>query len=321
MMKDNSLQLLDTIVVKRPRDEKSIAGIGLELDFFLYEGSNLETRLLLEKCSDDYLNRYEQHVKKSVVEFGRWRKPKAQSLANFLDKRGNSYDNLFISHSGAANFEDLSWYTFRAGSSDEDWAKKRKSYASVRITIPLSDLEGKPQGSFQQWFLEWTELLNPVYAYGGFGLIFPLSSIPSYRAYTYPLLMRFPGLDDATCYAKLDDEILLRQVRIAQWFTYLNPHHIKALGGLEKFKTNLGEGFGLTEVAEGILIQAGATPQLGDVNQNIYPAYYYRLGKVLESIRYKPVKPVNCVRPPQGTDSVEAAKDWLARFDKGIPNE
>ena len=112
--------------------------------------------------------------------------------------------------------------------------------------------------------------------------------------------------------AKPDDEILLTQVRTAQWLTYLNPHHIKALGGLAKIKANLGEGFGL---AEGILIQAGAAPQSGDVNQNTYPDYYYRLGKVLAPIRHKPVKPVNCVRSPQGTDSVKAAKDWLVRFD------
>ena len=211
--------------------------------------------------------------------------------------------------SGAPALKELDWYTFEGLADDQYDPNDNRAY--VTFSIPLASLEGAPRGAFQQMMKDWLELLRPVHAYGGFSTIFPIDEWEAQKL-TYPLVMRFPGLDhDAPIW--FWGKTLDQGIKGAHWLVYLNPVHIATVGGLETLTAELGEGFRIDPVAGGVLIQAGPTPQLGDRNQNLRPQYYERLGKILAPIRV--VISTNGYLDPEGEDPMLKTQDWLARFD------
>ena len=80
---DNSLHALDDIFITNHRG-RPVVCIGLRQTFYLDKGINLETRLRIGRCAEDYLQRYGDKIRKTQIQCGRWRKPAKQGMEDFI---------------------------------------------------------------------------------------------------------------------------------------------------------------------------------------------------------------------------------------------
>jgi hypothetical protein len=95
------------------------------------------------------------------------------------------------------------------------------------------------------------------------------------------------------------------------WLTLLHPSYVEQLGGAEGFPRleQLGLGIELHHWPEGLLIQAGPRPLLGDVNAGESVEAYRAVARVLRPLRAPGPHTWIDKRPR------EEADEWYARFD------
>jgi len=117
---------------------------------------------------------------------------------------------------------------------------------------------------------------------------------------------RHPGIDIgkplSTSWYTLD------AIKGVNWLTLLNQDFCKRLGGVESIKTKLGPEAVVHPVQNGILIQAGPKPQMGDVNKGENLPVYRNVAKVVHPVRLKEHRPI-------GWMNEEATMAWFGRFD------
>ncbi len=182
----------------------------------------------------------------------------------------------------------------------------------LQIVLPL-DWLNTPQGSFPQICLRLCEILKPYHGYGGLG--FAEARDVGARDQAQPLIYsfarRFPGLE-------VDRPVFhifyVRDgIKGVNWLTILSAHWVEAMGGLATLRTSLNESFVFHEYDQGVLIQAGPKPELGDRNQRLWPRLYPQLARVLKPIRITKHGSFD----NRGNDrfTKETSQEWLARFD------
>jgi hypothetical protein len=106
-----------------------------------------------------------------------------------------------------------------------------------------------------------------------------------------------------------------KKIKGANWLTALSDDCLQPIGGRAALLAQLDENFHIFEYEGGVLIQAGATPQLGDVNRQQIPGDYRHLSKILKPIRMTFPKDEYIFPDINGRDGTEITNEWLARFD------
>lgn len=97
------------------------------------------------------------------------------------------------------------------------------------------------------------------------------------------------------------------RIKTVQWLTFLGASLVEQLGGA-KLATELLEGIGVVrDIGRGLLIQAGATPTLGDTNRRMDVSALKKVGKALKSVRLENHGPIFGTR--------EQTNAWLSRLD------
>ncbi len=298
---NNGLKTLDEVILRN--GDTPMVCLGLRQSFYTLGAETLETRISIGKCIEYYLDLFGEHITQQQMGFRSKRKTKKIGIEAFIRKNHKENAMFHASYTGK-DYDILDWYnlvTFADGAYDYGEGVIKPDKAFLTFTIPLSELVGRQRGFFQQMMKDILSILNqPCYAHGGFSTIFPVEWLNA-NELTYPLLRRFPGLDEQeNSSSHFAGEDLEHGIKGIQFLTYINSNHIKTLGGLDKIKYDAGKGFLFDEIQNGVLIQAGATPQLGDVNTGHFPAYYYKLGKVLAPIRIDSPDRFYFVKPNPG---------------------
>jgi hypothetical protein len=170
---------------------------------------------------------------------------------------------------------------------------------------------GVPLGSFSQapelarWFEHLAAGLPVLQATCGLG--FAAEAALSQVTRT-PTLRRYRGLDYDAGERREDAH---RALRPPNWLTLLHPSFVERLGGREALSRleQLGLGIVLRDLAEGLLIQAGPRPVLGDVNAGESVEAYRAVARAL--------RPLRAVGPHTWLNQggYEEADEWYARFD------
>jgi hypothetical protein len=165
-------------------------------------------------------------------------------------------------------------------------------------------------GDFPSLVLHWSQILSPLHGYGGVAILESprLSIAQTHGAAAYAMARRFPGLE-------MDDPLghvlyLKNAIKGGSWVTVLSQQFIERLGGLPVLSGYLGEGFLLHPYPDGVVIQAGPTPELGDVNRRLVPARSQRLAQVLRPLRPQVHGGFDGFGLTRGQ-----SEEWLARFD------
>jgi hypothetical protein len=184
----------------------------------------------------------------------------------------------------------------------------------VSGTLPMSWVLDNQPGKFQKQIHQWSSLLAPFHGYAGLGIIQSMSRDQKVRTdrLVSPYAMRFPGLE-------FDDPVsqsihLEKHIKGVNWLTVLSDGFLDQLGGREALKAELGEAFPFYDYPGGSIIQAGPSPQIGDLNRQIVPPHYKRLSDVLKPIRVD--YPDSLLSAPDYRDNKAITKQWFERYDR-----
>jgi hypothetical protein len=99
-----------------------------------------------------------------------------------------------------------------------------------------------------------------------------------------PLALRHPGYDvsdNDTTANHLGD-----RCRGARWITFLGPALVAELGGRATIREALGDEIALEDAGEGLAIQAGAEPEIGDANRKQGTPLLAEVAQVIEPVTF-----------------------------------
>jgi hypothetical protein len=96
------------------------------------------------------------------------------------------------------------------------------------------------------------------------------------------------------------------------WLTLVSGPLLSKIGGLAKIKRELSKEIVISEVGEGVVLQAGPTPEMGDTNRKDLLPLYQEVYKVLS-----PLIQIAASRAPSfdiDENYVEKTRQWYERF-------
>lgn len=163
--------------------------------------------------------------------------------------------------------------------------------------------------------LEWCNRLHPEQGTAGIAPIAERGMLfMKYREYA-PFLKRFPGLEFQFPLLSMP---LWGGIRTVNWLTIIGDRYVEALGGRAALTGMVPDDVTLHDYDGGVLIQAGAEPELGDVNNGIWPEKYRNINAILRPLRFEDYKnaPMDLIRFPDPMDRYQETLAWVRRFDR-----
>jgi len=164
--------------------------------------------------------------------------------------------------------------------------------------------------------IAWCNILKPEQGQIGLTPHFEWGMARSYPDVYWPFIKRFNGLEFTTAFgvaAKAE-----RGLKSVSWLTVLDDAYVADLGGLAALTPLLGPNAIVHPWDGGIVIQAGAEPQIGDTNAGVWPEDYIAVNNALRPIRFEAYRnsPMSLIKVPPPLDAFEETLKWVRRFDR-----
>jgi len=160
--------------------------------------------------------------------------------------------------------------------------------------------------------LRWCAICQPVHGSAGCAFIFENDQKSEY---TQQLFKRFPGFDfqDAGAFS-FQARAIHNRIKCVNWLTVLCDELVEELGGRDKMRAALEPVCQVHDYPGGVVIQAGATPQIGDTWRDDVPEAYRLVARYTKAIRFETYRS-GLFRVAQGLDDKEETLAWIRRFD------
>ncbi|MCC6522670.1 MAG: DUF3396 domain-containing protein [Polyangiaceae bacterium] len=286
------------------------------LALFARGGRNAEVREGIVGLYEDYVKRWGEQLRWSAeAETERYRKFDERAAeyprrALGRDVGGEERKVMWVAYGGDHRHEANGW-KFKGSLQDRFAAAHRLDFASA--TWPVGPAAPTPE-ELVALALDWARRLPVRYGYAGYSLGVSEEHKQLTAKTVYDLAMRFQGLEihDPLCTALCCET----QLKSVNWLTLvsnemLTPRYtgplIGHVGGMDVLRANLSPEIVLHPIRDGVLIQAGPEPLLGDVNRGETLPLYREVAKVLKPIRAETHWPFF---------GILTANDWMTRFDR-----
>jgi Protein of unknown function (DUF3396) len=199
--------------------------------------------------------------------------------------------------------------------------------SSFQLNIPLPWFEAKETpGLPQQIFADLVGILRPLHAQGGLSMATARDPVwmQDGAEDLYPLLHKFPGLMSGWAFDSM--AWLGSHMQTINWLNAVHDDLLQVCGGRQAVLDQLVlPGFDITAYPDGMIIQAGPTPQLGNRETGEKILHYGQLARALKPARVPPTRPGQLIQHAyqipgtweMGDDRLMAqAQDaYLTRFD------
>jgi hypothetical protein len=197
--------------------------------------------------------------------------------------------------------------------------------SSLHVTLPLDHPLVQDPARFSDWVLGFSLVRNGSFLSGGSGYAiahYDVAGSTEVRVLMNrrlaSLCSRYPGFDwhrtgNAARILRWDgaaDDILV-QVKRVSWLTLLGGRIVRQLGGLEALTSAFSAtpAIRVHPTGDGVLIQAGDAPVVGDLGQHDLSPLYRDVAAVIRPARAR-------VLPgPSGIEE-EWVDNWLQAFDE-----
>lgn len=307
---------LSRIQVAHPRTGKPVLCFVMEAILTFPGGSSAETCHVMVDLAQRFhalfparLTRFQKHMATRMSpisgdEFARY----YHELADSIDRQ---HDPFSVHLSESSNPPE----TALEGLCRDVETEARAPESNLTIRVPLDWFE-----DHTETFLEFTrDAASALGASKGVAGVAPSSeygTLPKYADLYWPFFARYPGLhhDKPTQMAQSTPATIGN----TNWITLISEAHIEALGGREALIPQLGAQAQVTDYEGGIMIRAGAMPELGDNNRGLVPEAYIPVARALAPLRFKdyPSRKFGLIAVPAPLDHYEETMRWIARFDE-----
>lgn len=125
----------------------------------------------------------------------------------------------------------------------------------------------------------------------------------------YVISRRYPGIDIPDIQG--DIRAISQGIKCVNWLTLLDDAYVERLGGMDRLRKALDQQVVCDRVTNGVVIQAGPRPEMGDVNRRETLPLYHNVGRAVAKVRAKE----HLAFIPDPKDPGQATEKWLARFD------
>lgn len=221
----------------------------------------------------------------------------------------------FLAHSGEKQ-RDAGHFSISAyAPSEQQWGP----LGFLSFTVAIGDLATRPHGAIVKLMTKLCDLLLPLHGYAGLGIIRNPSPYVAERTdpFVLPWARRFPGLEldmPSTHVLKLHDGI-----KGINWLTVIGDTLADKLAGRARLAHAATQaGLGVIEFGGGLIIQAGPTPQFGDLEVGLVPDPYRKSDALLKPLRAS-TPDVLIGEDLDGQTPQAFSTAWYARFEGGRP--
>lgn len=187
---------------------------------------------------------------------------------------------------------------------------------ALRLILPTT-YAMQPQ-SYVELVLSLVGKLDFQSGHGGFSVNwFPTADSAEEALSLFPTIARrYPGIDladlDITLYAV--GTAKTAGIKCINWLTLLGPELATLAGGAEAIQRNLPLECPIFPAGHGgLLIQAGAQPDIGDRNRHADLTAYRAVGRVLAPLRMQ--HHPDFIGATPASPNEDLTQEWLARFD------
>ena len=200
------------------------------------------------------------------------------------------------------------------------WEAKMGTWGlcSLRFSLPLL-YAGEHPTAFQAMFVSFARKLKAVHGYGGYGLVLSLVRSDECEPYEAYLSEQMHGLDVG---GPIDvSRAVVKGIKTVSWLTAINNDMVEKLDGLSAINSELPPlWFAKYDYGNGIVIQAGGTPEAAPVATNPKPAILVLPNMLLKEVRTPEIGSLH-QNSQNGEPRITgwAAEQWLKRFD--VPEE
>lgn len=316
MNADNDFPRLDETRIALREGGKAVMTFGLGVRLIFRGG---ETREVRHRALDVLLD-YRARVGEAVPFY-------QKDMANRLTKIGRQgFEAAYRAEIDRIDPDDTDWGPTLWGAEpvsncgadamlNDGLSVRRYPNSSLVARFPARTAREDADALIAQ-ILGWCELLKPQQGLCGLTPMFELGMDRAYPQAYWPFLARFNGLDYDWGFASVVRTA--RGIKGANWLTILDAGYVDALGGKDRLCAAVGDAATVYTWSGGVLIRAGAEPQIGDVNRNLWPETYIAVNRVLRPIRFEdyPNKPMEVIKVPEPLDAHEETLKWVRRFDR-----
>jgi hypothetical protein len=170
---------------------------------------------------------------------------------------------------------------------------------------------------FQAWVQYLSEQVDAEHGYGGLSTLLPYD-FDRYMPVEYELSQKYPGLEVDTM-AMAHSLRLIGSIKGVNWFTIVGRTLLERLGGLDSVRRKLSSQGGIhcLEYAGGLIVRAGALPELGSATE--MPKLYVAANRVLKPLRLSDPDTLQSYSEYGNGYDEERSLRWYARFDQEEP--
>lgn len=256
-----------------------------------------------------------------------------QALARFMAENDTQYNGAFWGQYWAGRPDGktpatqfVAWYYDRVLERESHKDLDESNTFEVNIPLTLLDRLNRPQ-LLQKLFVDLCNILQPLSALGGLCMAAPLDltllQAQQEQGAVLPLLTNSPGLLFDTAF-NMTGHTRWRMSAV-NWLTAIRGDLLEQCGGAEGVLAQLMRpGFETARYGEsGLFVQAGPSPQLGNLEAGLMLPHYGDLARALKPARLR----IDGGRRPHvayyGSEEVLYSEElmaktqnaWLARFD------
>jgi Protein of unknown function (DUF3396) len=154
----------------------------------------------------------------------------------------------------------------------------------LQMTFPMETVDDGTVDPFVKFCKQGAALIPFVSGYAAPGLQWAEVNSGLAADESKAIAIRHPGYDVQNNSATRLH--LGKRTRGAYWLTFLGPELVEALGGSEQLRNSFPKPIDVEPVGAGVMIRAGALPELGDVNKGIGVPLLRAVAKVIEPVTF-----------------------------------
>ncbi|MBU6960288.1 DUF3396 domain-containing protein [Pseudomonas sp. CVAP len=274
-------------------DGTPVVKLGLIATIYFKEGYTTEKKLKVMECFRAFYEEFGEHLKGQLQDKYKRLTPETfeKAAAKIVALGGN--DRYELQLTSAASTKEAEAYGISTFNSFELHKDSARSY--IKIVLPWNSLQTEAgRIRYNAWISYLCNQVNADHGYGGLSTILPFD-FDSYLPIEFELAQKYLGLEVDSMVHSLALE-LIDYIKGVNWQTIIGASFVRSLGGEDVMrKAFSGRGdIGIRGYDDGLIIQAGQYPQLGELHEGT-PAAYVAVNRIIKSIRHSGTRPTSSI--------------------------